>query len=172
MGKTDGPITVVICDAGPLIHLDELDSLALLVDFPRVIVPETVWQEVEKHRLGALSHPSVALERLPASVSNDPTIESVAKLFSLHRGEKEALFAMRKFTGDLLLTDDAAARLAAKALGMRAHGTLAVLIRSIRRGQKSKEELLSILRSIPQRTSLFIKRSFLEEAIQQVEKEI
>jgi predicted nucleic acid-binding protein len=172
VGKTDGPIAVVVCDAGPLIHLDELGSLALLADFPRIIVPETVWQEVEKHRPGALSHRSLALERLPVPASNDPAIESVAKLFSLHRGEKEALLAMRKFACDLLLTDDAAARLAAKVLGMRAHGTLAVLIRSIRRGQRNKEEVLSILRSIPQQTSLFIKRSLLEEAIQQVEKEI
>jgi hypothetical protein len=33
----------VVCDAGPLIHLDELDSLDLLCDFASVLVPRSVW---------------------------------------------------------------------------------------------------------------------------------
>ncbi len=37
--------TIAICDAGPLIHLDELGCLHLLTDF-RVWVPEAVWKEV------------------------------------------------------------------------------------------------------------------------------
>lgn len=40
----------VVCDAGPLIHLDELDCLPLLKDFDEVLVPEQVWQEVSNHR--------------------------------------------------------------------------------------------------------------------------
>ena len=35
----------VVCDAGPLIHLDELGCLDLLSDFPLVLVPEEVWRE-------------------------------------------------------------------------------------------------------------------------------
>jgi hypothetical protein len=40
----------VVCDAGPLIHLHELDCLKLLADFQTVLVPEQVWHEVEYHR--------------------------------------------------------------------------------------------------------------------------
>jgi hypothetical protein len=32
----------VICDAGPIIHLDELDCLDLLNDFKELILPATV----------------------------------------------------------------------------------------------------------------------------------
>jgi predicted nucleic acid-binding protein len=39
----------VVCDAGPLIHLDEVDSLDLLADFAEVLVPDAVWREVEQH---------------------------------------------------------------------------------------------------------------------------
>ena len=46
--------SVVIADAGPVIHLDELGCLELLVDFGTVLIPETVWLEVEKHRPTAL----------------------------------------------------------------------------------------------------------------------
>ena len=48
MDKTE---LVVIADAGPVIHLDELSCLYLLADFGRVIIPETVWMEVQRHRL-------------------------------------------------------------------------------------------------------------------------
>jgi hypothetical protein len=37
---------VVIADAGPIIHLDELGCLDLLADFGSIIVPEAVWLEV------------------------------------------------------------------------------------------------------------------------------
>jgi hypothetical protein len=40
----------VVCDAGPLIHLDELGVLDLLEDFDTVLVPDAVWNEVQRHR--------------------------------------------------------------------------------------------------------------------------
>ena len=39
-----------VCDAGPLIPLDELGCLSLLEDFDRVVVPAGVWEEVQNHR--------------------------------------------------------------------------------------------------------------------------
>ncbi len=42
---------VVIADAGPLIHLDELDALVVLSNFERILVPDAVWRELERHRL-------------------------------------------------------------------------------------------------------------------------
>lgn len=37
---------VAVADAGPIIHLDELDCLDVLADFEKVYVPEAVWLEV------------------------------------------------------------------------------------------------------------------------------
>lgn len=48
MAKSDYPI--VVCDAGPLIHLDEIGCLDLLEDFDQVLVPRAVWTEVRRHR--------------------------------------------------------------------------------------------------------------------------
>lgn len=50
MGTSDQGPPLVVCDAGPLIHLDELDALGLLSDFAEVLVPDAVWREVERHR--------------------------------------------------------------------------------------------------------------------------
>jgi hypothetical protein len=46
MATTDQPTPLVVCDAGPLIDLDELGCLDLLADFSEVLVPEAVWVEV------------------------------------------------------------------------------------------------------------------------------
>jgi hypothetical protein len=38
--------TSVVCDAGPIIHLDELECLHLMEDFEKVFVPDVVRKEV------------------------------------------------------------------------------------------------------------------------------
>ena len=55
-------IDEVICDAGPLIHLDELSALDLLSDFSAVFVPQDVWSEVERHRPAALHRVQLPIE--------------------------------------------------------------------------------------------------------------
>jgi hypothetical protein len=42
-------VRILACDAGPLMHLDELGALDLLHDFPSVLVPDAVWSDVERH---------------------------------------------------------------------------------------------------------------------------
>lgn len=161
--------TVVIADAGPIIHLDELESLDLLADFGKVIVPETVWQEVQRHRPQALQSSSVLFIRQSALLFS-PLVYALAPLYSLHAGEQEALHLCLEFTHSLLLTDDTAARLAAKNLGVSAHGTLGLLVRAIRQQSRSKSEVLALLREIPTRTSLHVRPSLLAEVIKDVEQ--
>ena len=44
MGKIDPAPPLVVCDARPLIHLDEVGALDLLADFAEILVPEAVWR--------------------------------------------------------------------------------------------------------------------------------
>jgi hypothetical protein len=69
MGKTDPAPPLVVCDAGPLIHLDEVGALDLLADFAEILVPEAVWREVLRHRPGALSHPALTFRRISPTLS-------------------------------------------------------------------------------------------------------
>ena len=48
--KIPGVPLRVVCDAGPIIHLDELEVLFLLSDFDQVLLPNAVWAEVERQR--------------------------------------------------------------------------------------------------------------------------
>jgi predicted nucleic acid-binding protein len=162
--------TIAVCDAGPLIHLDELDSLDLLADF-RLWVPDAVWQEVLHHRPIALQRPTVPCERRGVSGSIAPTLLTLSRALSLDAGEVEALAIMASVPQALLLTDDAAARLAAKQLGYRVHGSIGILLRAIRRRQLTAAEVLARLRAIPQHSSLHIRPALLEEIITRVQQE-
>jgi predicted nucleic acid-binding protein len=158
-----------ICDAGPLIHLDEIGCLDLLADFQALVVPEQVRKEVARHRPAALEHQALDLLCVPVTISSDPQFRALVKSFSLDAGEQAALSLMSNYPDGVLLTDDAAARLSAQALGWRTHGSLGVLLRSIRLGRREKAEVLSILREIPTRSTLHIRLSLLQEIIEQVE---
>jgi hypothetical protein len=39
--------TDIVCDAGPIIHLDELDCLDLLADFREILLTVSVVEEIE-----------------------------------------------------------------------------------------------------------------------------
>lgn len=162
---------VVVADAGPIIHLDELGCLDILADFGKVAVPEAVWLEVQRHRPQAMETAAGLFNRRSA-LAISPMVKALTPLYTLHVGEQEALHLCLELGGCLLLTDDTAARLAAKSLGISAHGTLGLLIRAIRRQSRSKSEVLTLLQEIPQRTTLHIRPSLLAEFIAQVEAEV
>ena len=159
----------VVSDAGPLIHLDELDVLDLLDDLGTVHVPQIVWDEVATHR------PNLKPERSWLAISREdvsPTSEifALSRALGLHRGEVSALTLCHSCGANLFLSDDSAARLAAESLGIRVHGTLGVLLRSIRRGMREKDKIVSMLRSIPTHSTLHIRSTLLQEVIQNVQE--
>lgn len=166
----DVAATLVVCDAGPLIHLGELDCLDLLSDFSRVIVPDAVWQEVEYHRPTALIQAKVHFERLEPRKELSAELMSLVRLLGLHAGELQALQIAQELKADFLFTDDTAARLAAKTLQVSAHGTLGILLRAIRRKQRTTDEVLEILQALPDRSTLHVKRELLHEIIKRVAK--
>ncbi|MES1244354.1 MAG: DNA-binding protein [Acidobacteriota bacterium] len=164
------PHVIAVADAGPLIHLDELDSLDLLADFASVLVPDAVWNEVQRHRPRALDGSRCRLERQAGTSPQEPDLAAMFRALSLDLGEREALACVRDHPGAILLTDDAAARLAARALQVPVHGSIGILLRAIRRRQRTREEVLDLLRSIPVRSTLHIRPSLLHEIIGEVEK--
>jgi len=151
-----------------LIHLAEIELLELLSDFKTVFVPVQVWEEAERHRPEALSS-AVRLQKVFIEISFDSRFQTLARTLLLDVGEQAALSLMANQPASVLLTDDAAARLAAKALGYRSHGTIGILLRSIRRGLRSQAEISSVLRSLPFRSTLHIRQSFLEAILRELE---
>jgi predicted nucleic acid-binding protein len=158
----------VVVDAGPIIHLDELGCLDLLSDLSPAIVPQVVWAEVSLHRRSLKIGMLGGVEQVSVHGSISDRIKQLNDEFELGAGEVSALVYMSQRACRFLLTDDAAARLAAEQMGWRAHGTIGVIVRSIRRGLRSREQVCDILSGIRQRSSLHIAQAVLNTAISKV----
>src|SRR5207249_6710290 len=109
--------------------------------------------EVEVHRPAAVKHKATRLERLKPREEPSPELISLHRLLALHAGELQALQLAHGSAADFLLTDDSAAKLAAKTLRVSAHGTLGILLRAIRRRQRTPEEILNVLNALHVRSS-------------------
>jgi predicted nucleic acid-binding protein len=166
----NNPVSKIICDAGPVIHLDELGSIELLSDFIEVIVPEAVWEEIARNRPSALNYKKLTKVVVPSS--DDIEFLSIIRAFSLDKGERAALAFMRDELKAIFLTDDSAARLAAVQMGMKVYGTIGVLIRAIRRGQKTPKEIVALLQSIPEKSTLYIRAELLSGIIDRIKKDM
>jgi predicted nucleic acid-binding protein len=159
-----------VIDAGPLIHLTELNALDVLKDFSRLSVPNAVWQEVQRHRPEALSRPDLAFERTEAPPLPE-NLQVLVRAFSLDQGETQALSLLSARPQAIFLCDDAAARLAAQELGFQVHGTVGLLIRSARAGLRTREDVMALLRSLPEMSTLHIRSALLQEILERLAEE-
>ena len=170
MGTTETAPRPVVCDAGPVIHLYELGCIDLLRDFRRVIVPVTLRSEIERYRPAALHQSGLSWRDATPRRPTAPELLSLARLLPLHDGEVEALRVAVDHPSALLLTDDAAARLAARSLNIPVHGTIGLLVRSIRQKQRSRKAVAAILRELPRRSTLHVKPDLLNDCIRAIEQ--
>jgi predicted nucleic acid-binding protein len=108
---------------------------------------------------------------MPVDRAPSPKLIVFADTLGLAAGETAALALAEQQRLVVFLTDDSAARLAGEALGFRVHGTIGILLRSIRRGMRSRSEVLDILASIRERSSLHIARNLLAEVVIRVKAE-
>ncbi len=159
---------VVICDAGPLIHLDELRCLDLLNGFGEILVPAVVWDEVQHHRPSVFRRRAVSLKRVDSVPEGTQAFQALLQRFPLDPGEEQALRLMQRIVGAILLTDDAAARGVAESLGYRVHGSIAVLLHGLKTERRTKRQIINLIRAIPKRSSLHIKPALLDSILSNI----
>ncbi len=129
-----------------------------------------VQEEVECHQPGALKHPDLSLQHVSAPLPS-PSLLAMGRALALDKGEIEALSLMDLHPNAIFLTDDSAARLAAEHRGIKAHGTIGILIRSVRKRHKTEREAIDLLKELRSRSTLYIRSVLLAEIIQALEKE-
>lgn len=145
-----------VSDAGPVIHLAEIDSLDLLTLFEPLLLPETVSREIEAGGLpDGLSDLSYEL------VDTDPNQVDT----DLDAGERAAIAVARE-RDVLLLTDDLAARQAAADAGLEVHGSLGIIALGYGRRRLDRDEAASRMRTLQRETSLFVTEAVVERGIQ------
>ena len=145
-----------VSDAGPLIHLAEIDSLELLSAFDTLLIPETVYEEVEAGGVpDGISDLSYELVE-----ADERSVESE----ELDAGERAALAVAREHEV-ILLTDDLAAREVASDVGVEVHGSLGVIVLGYGRGLLDRGEAASRMRALQRETSLFVTEAVVERGI-------
>lgn len=172
MERTEPPaIQKVILDAGPIIHLDEIECLHLLSNFRRLLVPDAVWKEVEGHRPRVFKNSTIPFENITFAENESIHISTLCNAFNLDTGETQAISLCLIHPDSIFLTDDAAARLVAKGIGIRAYGTIGILLRAIRKKQLEPPEVIKKLEDIPLKSTLFIRKNLLQATIEIIRKE-
>ncbi len=159
---------IAVLDAGPLIHLDEIGALNLLAGYREVLLPEAVEKEVRSHR------PNIRLDLIPGLVRVQPnpaaeeSMFELAAQFGLHAGELSAITALKEHHGDCLLSDDAAARAMAEAIGFQVRGTVGLILRGWLLKQITKAEARDLLRALPKKSTLHLRPGFLANVLEQI----
>jgi predicted nucleic acid-binding protein len=159
---------VIVCDAGPLIHLGEADCLDLLRPAGNLFLPHRVAIEVQS----AVS----AVEPWPGFlqiVELEPHERKQAEMWEaagdLHAGEAEALVLARRKKADWFLTDDATTRLFVSLLGLEVHGSLGIVLWNAAKGNLGRNEAESALKRL-EATSLWLSNRIRREARQALEE--
>jgi predicted nucleic acid-binding protein len=102
----------VVSDAGPLVHLAEIESLPLLSIFEGLHIPEAVWLEtVGQERVSQTDVLGLGnVQRHTLSQTEVTRFIEKNNLAKLHVGERECLYLCRQIGVPVLLTDDLAVR--------------------------------------------------------------
>lgn len=159
-----------VSDAGPLIHLVEIDCLSLLCVFENVHIPHAVWSEtVEQGRvrlteISKLSH----VQQQALDQAELARFVEENSLKGLHVGECECLCLCQKINVPILLTDDLAVREVAKRLGLVPVGSLGIVVRAFYEGQISLGEAQHYVAALYDVSSLFVTRTIVDLAIEQL----
>jgi len=151
-----------VSDAGPLIHLAEIDSLELLSAFDTLLIPEVVYEEIERGGVPD-GFSDLSYELVEADKNR-------VKAEELDDGERAAL-AVTKERELVLLTDDLAARKEAADAGVEVHGSIGVIALSYARGLLDRDEAASLMRALQRETSLFVTEAVVERGIQMLDEQ-
>lgn len=158
-----------VADAGPLIHLAEIDCLSLLQIFEELHVPEGVWREVD--RPPTIRHELTFAKRHTLDREEVDCFTAEHGLGKLQSGERESLLLCARLKVPVLLTDDLAVRRAAKSLGLTPVGSLGIVARAHRLGRLSADAAEHLLRQLDAVSSLYVTPVIVELAIERLRDE-
>lgn len=124
----------IVGDSGPLIALAIIGQLELLLRlYRRVIIPQTVWDEITVRGAGLPG--ALEVSRITwLEIQRAETQRLLSLLILVDRGEAEAIALAMDNPGSTVLLDDAMARRVAERFGVDRIGTLGILRRAKKSG--------------------------------------
>ncbi len=157
-----------VADAGPLIHLDELDWLFVLETFNAVWVPAEVSEEASAHRPAwrTAAPDNVFIESVPEKAH----LNHQEKIARLDKGERAALALCQERSNALFPCDDLQARIVADEMNIQVMGNLGLLLPAARYSLRTKVQVRSVLKKIPTHSTLHLKSTLPAKAIKALQE--
>jgi len=140
---------VIVCDTGPLPHLNEANALHLLKPAGKILIPPSVFLEL-KHNAPHWKIPNWMLKG-----ANRQAINWVRSGI-VDSGEAESIGLALQMKRHWFLTDDAEARQFAETLGMEVHGSVGVLLWAVSVGYVENRRMANKLLDGLANSSLWI----------------
>lgn len=156
---------VIVCGAGPLIALAQVERLDLLLRLAggELQISDGVWEEVVRRGVAddviaaKLLHTLVHARKLRHHrimlAADDP---------QLALGEEQTLALAVKMNADLVLLDDPVMRRVARTIGLKVRGSISVLLESARCGYISDEQVRTLTYRMATRAVAWIDRDLVE----------
>ena len=162
----------VVANAGPLMVLAKLNLLHLLRQlYGQVQLARSVYDEVVTEGMRQGAEDAHTLQLFLSQEGWRPTeVQDVPNsLMSSHldQGERESI-ALTLGRGSLLLVDEERGRAVARQQGVRARGTLGVLIQAYRCGLVTADQLRFYFRQIEERPDIWISPTLCRRLLQEV----
>jgi predicted nucleic acid-binding protein len=165
-----GGVIEAVADAGPLIHLTEINCLPLLRLFGTLHVPDGVWSEtVEQDRVQEIDISGLAnIRRHTLPQVQVAQFIRQNGLDKLQAGEVECLYLCGTACISTLLTDDLAVREVARSLHLSAVGSLGIIVRAYRERLITLADAERHITELYDLSSLFVTRAIIALAIEQL----
>ncbi|MDE1821375.1 MAG: hypothetical protein KGJ23_13160 [Euryarchaeota archaeon] len=156
-------IKVAVLDAGPIIHLEQIEALRVLTVIREPKVTEEVCREVRPHGAGPSICTTVPLEGRGKNLA-----ELLVQRYGLGLGEASAIALAKQEGIRLLFTDDLEAREVAMQFELEPHGTLALVVRSFREGVVDRGDALGQISDLHSKSTLYLTADLVEWARREV----
>ena len=160
---------LIVCDTGPILHLQEAGLLKLIKKAGKVYIPQRVDIEMASQSLSWKTDKPGWIKVEPLLPDEARQAESIFLSGLLDMGETEAIILAKRLKTTWFLTDDSEARIFATSLGLEVHGSLGVVLWSAAMGNLTYKQSMNALEKLSQ-TSLWISKATLKEAEKAVKK--
>jgi predicted nucleic acid-binding protein len=153
----------IVCDTGPLLHLQEAGALDLLRIAGSIHTTPSVLAELSGLDPAWRNSKPEWLEILEVKPPFEDEAFEWLRSGLLDLGEAEALALARQMQAEWFLTDDTAARVLARQTGLEVHGSLGVVLWAAATGHLDRAQAERALESLAS-SSLWLSRRVLGEA--------
>jgi predicted nucleic acid-binding protein len=152
-----------VLDAGPIIHLEQIDRLELLEVISSSYITEEIRDEVGKAIIQKTD-----LEVKDLEASSKDRAKHLSSKHGIELGESTAIALGKQLGLNYIFTDDLDARKTAEKVNLEPHGTLALVTKAYSKNIIDREEAEKTVNLLYKDSSLFITKDLVKWTKEQI----